>query len=961
MKKTKCFLLAVASWVAGLSVAAQEFTGMPVGNPTLPGSHTVSDNKITIVGGGNDIWNRSDNFYYYFTRIDGNFDVRVRVENLEGPHTWSKAELMVRKPETPTADPQGGDPMFAVMTTRTAGQNGVSVQWRAARDARAGWPGWVPYDRVRPDYPNCWLRLVRIGTTLIGYYSNDGTNWLELYRLDTATRSGWEAFDGTVLVGLAVTAHNDADPNGATAEFSDLTFVEEPILEVQGLGFGFDATIADVGPNVVEKVVETKLNGETVAATSSKQGTLTQLTYRFTDFADYLESGSTNQLEVTVQIAGGDQMILREDFVVHPYSVIPEDWALPSATDRGMNVEIYMMSASRGDNRVEFAEQQFARGIIDPATGEPYLNLIDPDTYQVDYVNWVQLRGAGAAYPLDIDDTPEDGPDHFNTALPPENPIPNDWIPGTEIFDESEVNNIVAQVICYLHLTPGYYRMGVNSDDGFRVSVAPGQPDVFGLTLGLFSSPGGRGAADTLFDFLVTKEGYYPFRLLWWEGGSAASCEWFTVNLDTGEYLLINGPQPGAIEAYRTAAGNRAHVSKMLPANGLPGVEAGQQFEWVIEDGTTTVDPNSVKVIWEGEEQEGVAVSKIGKTTTVQWTLPADAVTPNQIIDATGALVFSESNGEVRTNEFSYTIVGWVKPWLTPTEEPEFAIGINFGADEPNGQNLGGLADTDVAGVVPQSHWNNTTGNTGTLANLVASAAGTAVTTSASVEWTCDNTWSSTGRGEENNGFSEGPDRTLMIGYLDTPTDGETRVTIRNIPAELTSSGYDLYIYALGGVSGRGGAYRVEDLDGNILVPTTTVVDRAGNEVQALPFICSSDNPGYFECPGLEDFSVPGNYIVFRGLTAPDIVIVATTQGEWPALDRAPINAIQLVKSSVPQPPSFSSIALSEDGKVVITWEGTATLQQADDVTGPWEDVPDATSPYTVTPTGKKKFFRLKR
>jgi len=191
--------------------------------------------------------------------------------------------------------------------------------------------------------------------------------------------------------------------------------------------------------------------------------------------------------------------------------------------------------------------------------------------------------------------------------------------------------------------------MGVNSDDGFRVSVAPGQPDVFGMTLGLFDS--GRGAADTLFDFAVTQEGYYPFRLLWWEGSGGANVEWFTVNLFTGEYLLVNGPQSGAVKAYKTAAG-RAHVTKMLPANGWAGVEPDQAFEWTLEDGATQVDPGSIKVYLEGEEQGGVTAGKTGGTTTARWQ-PAEPFEFGATYN--GEFVWAEAGGETFTNAFSFT------------------------------------------------------------------------------------------------------------------------------------------------------------------------------------------------------------------------------------------------------------------------------------------------------------------
>ena len=50
-----------------------------------------------------------------------------------------------------------------------------------------------------------------------------------------------------------------------------------------------------------------------------------------------------------------------------------------------------------------------------------------------------------------------------------------------------------------------------------------------------------------------------------------------------------------------------------------------------------------------------------------------------------------------------------------------------------------------------------------------------------------------------------------MLGYLDTGNATTTSVTITNVPTELTSNGYDVYVYAMGGVGGRCGAYRVLD------------------------------------------------------------------------------------------------------------------------------------------------------
>src|SRR6185503_20418297 len=105
-------------------------------------------------------------------------------------------------------------------------------------------------------------------------------------------------------------------------------------------------------------------------------------------------------------------------------------------------------------------------------------------------------------------------------------------------------------------------------------------------------------------------------------------------------------------------------------------------------------------------------------------------------------------------------------------------------------------------------------GNSVPVPVLSDTGAGTSVT----VVWDSNNTWASTGKGEENNQFPDGPDHTLMTGYLDTGDATTSHVTIAGIPETLTAgNGYDLYVYLLGGVPGKGGGYRVLDSAGAVL------------------------------------------------------------------------------------------------------------------------------------------------
>jgi len=129
-------------------------------------------------------------------------------------------------------------------------------------------------------------------------------------------------------------------------------------------------------------------------------------------------------------------------------------------------------------------------------------------------------------------------------------------------------------------------------------------------------------------------------------------------------------------------------------------------------------------------------------------------------------------------------------------------IAINLGADEPAG---GGSAVTGAAGVLGTRVWNNVVGASGTETFLSADANGKAANSSVSVTWNSPNTWSSRGRGEENNNGG-GNDGILMTGYIDTNASDPNSVVISGLPADLS---YDVIVYTKGGVNGRGGEYTV--------------------------------------------------------------------------------------------------------------------------------------------------------
>jgi hypothetical protein len=135
------------------------------------------------------------------------------------------------------------------------------------------------------------------------------------------------------------------------------------------------------------------------------------------------------------------------------------------------------------------------------------------------------------------------------------------------------------------------------------------------------------------------------------------------------------------------------------------------------------------------------------------------------------------------------------------------SLAINF--TDP----LNTTAPSDVTGPAGVSNtvtWNNVSGTNGSATGLNADVSGASNPTTASIGWTSAGTWSSTGRGEENNTAPAGENRELMTGYLDTGGLGGVgvRIDVADLPASLTSgTGYDLYVYIKGGVNGRGGDY----------------------------------------------------------------------------------------------------------------------------------------------------------
>jgi hypothetical protein len=162
------------------------------GNPV--GFVQTSPTSITMGAGGTDIYGTADQFTFAYKSLNGDGSIIVRVDSIENTDPWAKAGVMIRESLSP-------DSRFAGVYA-TPG-NGVRFQGRllTAGDATSDTSVATP-EQMALRAP-VWVKLERIGTTVNGYYSTDGSKW---------TAMSWNPqtinMMGQNYIGLAVTSHN---------------------------------------------------------------------------------------------------------------------------------------------------------------------------------------------------------------------------------------------------------------------------------------------------------------------------------------------------------------------------------------------------------------------------------------------------------------------------------------------------------------------------------------------------------------------------------------------------------------------------------------------------------------------------------------------------------------------------------------------------------------------------------
>ena len=158
--------------------------------------------------GGLDIGGSADQFHFLYRPISGDFDVRTRVQTIEGGDLWAKAGIMARLNLEPSS--------AAVSVVATPSLLGCFKIARPTETAMA-----VISDSIPGGYPHLWLRLQRTNGIIRAYTGVDGICWFP-------TGSPTEGLDQPLLLGLAACSHKTNQLTKVL--FSDFGNVENPAL-----------------------------------------------------------------------------------------------------------------------------------------------------------------------------------------------------------------------------------------------------------------------------------------------------------------------------------------------------------------------------------------------------------------------------------------------------------------------------------------------------------------------------------------------------------------------------------------------------------------------------------------------------------------------------------------------------------------------------------------------------------
>jgi hypothetical protein len=361
----------------------------------------------------------------------------------------------------------------------------------------------------------------------------------------------------------------------------------------------------------------------------------------------------------TVSLTYADQIAptpntntLQWGFVAGTYATLPTNLlANPSlvSANPGFALRISQIGAHLGQS-VARAENQLANLLIDPNTGLPYANYATIQaTNEPGVINYSGAQVLG----------------NFQTEQPNSFPGLPGALPDTTPTGDT---NAALEAVTYLFLNANaLYTLGVNSSDGFRLTLAS-TPDTFAQQQAL--ADGVRAPANTFSTFGVALSGYYPFRICYFVGGmepvnptgDTPSLEFFSMDA-AGNQVLINDTNTLGFIPALLPAQTLPYIRSVSPTAGSTGVPHSTGIDVTLVDGSLTVQTNSIQLQLNGAVVTPIISSNAG-ITSVHYQ-PAAAFTPNSSNFV--QIAFTDSAANRRTNTWNFIVENILSQlWVIP-------------------------------------------------------------------------------------------------------------------------------------------------------------------------------------------------------------------------------------------------------------------------------------------------------
>lgn len=341
-------------------------------------------------------------------------------------------------------------------------------------------------------------------------------------------------------------------------------------------------------------------------------------------------------------------------------TAVPAAFKVPDAavdlTKPGFKLRIYQSNTRLQANNVINSERLLSGKAIDPTIGDVFVNEATPNT---DGSHWWDLTGV-INFHEQLE--PPAGGDNFSVNDAAPHNIADDPYPGIPGINGSS-DYFAMEFTGFIRVPQGNVQFGVNSDDGFRLTIGDqNQPSINRQQLLVLD--GTRGFGNTEGNFSFAQAGLYPFRLTFWEvtgGNSGVEFYAFAPGTTSGSRYLVNDVnQANSIKAFAEAAGDPPTVLAAFPnltqyvdlaGNGAAVPPA--PYGWVdILDTTKTVNPSSVKLLLDGTELAGLKSTKNGPTNTFSAQYPLLAASSAH----TNVLIFADNTGTTYTNSWTFTV-----------------------------------------------------------------------------------------------------------------------------------------------------------------------------------------------------------------------------------------------------------------------------------------------------------------